>query len=487
MRLPHPPRVRLTRRRALGLAGVAGLGAVGLGTRACSPFPAGSGPTAGAAWPARPRMALAVEVADDLRTITGRERIRFTPDAAIAEVVLRAWPNRPSGARSGSSLVVTDARAGGVPVRPEVRAGGAPAGAPGTLVELPLPRPVPAGETVEVDVAYRLELGEEPDERFGASPDTRTAWFASAHPMLAWVRGQGWVRDDAVDLAGETATSEDADLDALEVTAPRGLAVAGVGPRTSPRPGPRGGTTTHRFSAGTVRDVAVAVGRFDVSDRRLPGGVNLHLLTPESGTQADPDAWGDAFARVLPPLTRLFGPLPYRDLWATVVPSQSSGIEFPGALQFGDVRASSLTALVAHELGHQWFYGLVGSFQARDPWLDEAFATYAEVMVSGESGYDLDDVDDRVVGDLGDPMARWASRGGFGLYYEGVYRQGAAVLLEGRRRAGAADFDAALREYLATNAHRVAAPDDLAAAFAGLPDVVDLLAAHGAPVKEGFS
>lgn len=476
---------RLTRRRALGLAGALGLGTVGVATGVGSPFSDGAGPAPGVPWAGRPRVALAVDVADDLRSVAGHEHIRFTPDAAVSEIVLRAWPNRPSGARGGSSLVVTDARVAGVPVRPAVAAGGAPAGSPGTLVELPLPRAVPAGETVEIDLDYRLELGEEPDERFGTSPDSRTAWFASAHPMLAWVRGEGWVRDDAVDLAGETTTSEDVELTALDVTAPSGLAVAGVGPGATRRPGPREGTTTHRFSADAVRDVAVAVGRFDVLHRTLPGDVRLHLLTPASGTEAGPDEWTDTFIEVLPPLTALLGPLPYRDLWATVVPSQSSGIEFPGALQFGDVEPSSLTPLVAHELGHQWFYGLVGSNQARDPWLDESFATFAEAIVTEESGFALDDVDDRVVGDLGDPMARWASRGGFGLYYEGVYRQGAAVLLEARRRVGADAFDDALRGYLAAGAHRVVGPAAVAAAFADLPEVVDLLAAHGAPLTEG--
>ena len=31
-----------------------------------------------------------------------------------------------------------------------------------------------------------------------------------------------------------------------------------------------------------------------------------------------------------------------------------------------------------------WFYGMVGNSQFRDPWLDEAFASYAEELVDGE-------------------------------------------------------------------------------------------------------
>ena len=40
----------------------------------------------------------------------------------------------------------------------------------------------------------------------------------------------------------------------------------------------------------------------------------------------------------------------------------------------------------SHEVAHEWFYGLVGNDQGRDPWLDEAFATYAEALVRGTGG-----------------------------------------------------------------------------------------------------
>ena len=115
-----------------------------------------------------------------------------------------------------------------------------------------------------------------------------------------------------------------------------------------------------------------------------------------------------------------------------IAPSQSSGLEYPGALQFGDTAPDDLADLAAHELAHQWFYALVGNDQARDPWLDEAFATYSQAVVTGSrDDFPLDDVPDRVRGDLGDPMSVWADRG-FGPYNTGVYTQGAAVLLAAR-------------------------------------------------------
>ena len=114
--------------------------------------------------------------------------------------------------------------------------------------------------------------------------------------------------------------------------------------------------------------------------------------------------------------------------------------------------------LAAHELAHQWFYGLVGNDQARDPWLDEGFATYAQAVADDTpDAYSADDVPKGLRGRLGDPMATWSDRGA-DAYYAGVYVQGAATLLDARDRVGAEAFDAAIRAYIAENAHRVATP-----------------------------
>ncbi|GAA4873066.1 M1 family aminopeptidase [Actinomycetospora straminea] len=431
-------------------------------------------PAQAAPWLERPSVDLSYDLAPDLRSATGRESVTFTPDRRVCELVFRTWPNAPSPASEGNALQVTDAAVDGRSTEPVVRAAGAPSGAPGTLVELPLPACVDAGTPVRAELGFTLRLGVDADERLGTSAGT--AWFGSAFPMLAWVRGQGWVRDDAVRIPGETAVSEEFRLDALRVTAPAAAAVSGVGRTDGTAPGPRPGTTTHTFRADGIRDVSVAVGAYRVLERETADGTRLHLFTPLAGTRVDPERWAAEIDGALGRLEDLLGPVPQPDLWVAIAPSQSSGIEYPGALQFGDTAPRELPELVAHELAHQWFYALVGSDQGRDPWLDEAFTTYAQARATGtESGYVVDEDRD----DLGLPMAAWAERG-FGPYNTGVYVQGAAVLLAARERAGAAAFDDALRAYVADHAQRVATPDDVARAFAGLPAVTDALTRAGA-------
>jgi aminopeptidase N len=41
---------------------------------------------------------------------------------------------------------------------------------------------------------------------------------------------------------------------------------------------------------------------------------------------------------------------------------------------------SLLINLTAHEIAHQWWYGAVGNDQVYEPWLDESFAKYSELL-----------------------------------------------------------------------------------------------------------
>jgi hypothetical protein len=455
---------------------------------ACTSPPPGVGqapPAAQAAygaglWAERPVVELTFDLAPDLSSVAGRERVVFTPDLSVCELVFRAWPNKPNMADGGTAMIVTDAAVDGRPILPRVLPAGAPPGSPGTLVELPLPQCVPADQPITAELGFTLALGEDVDDRVGFSRDPQMAWFGAGFPLLAWVRGEGWAREDAVSIAGETATSEDFTLSSLTVNAPAGNAVLGTGTATETRPGPVPGTTSHRFGAEAVRNVAVSVGRFDIIEREV-GGVRVHLGIPISGTQVSPQAWLDRLEQDMRTLSDLLGPFPYLDLWVSVIPSQSSGLEFPSALQFGDLGPDDLPRLVSHELAHQWFYALVGNNQARDPWIDESFATFAQALATNqEQGYVLADIPDDRLGEMGRPMSYWGDYFGFDRYVQVVYNQGGAVLLEARRRAGEEHFDDALRGYITANAHRVAAAEDVARGFLELPEVRGVLTEYGA-------
>jgi hypothetical protein len=450
------------------------VGASSLGT--------GQGPSRAQPWADRPVVALRFDVAEDLRSAVGRERVLFTPDLPVCELVFRSHANKPATARPGSGTQVTEVRVDGVAVDAQDVAAGAPEGAlAGTLLEVPLPECVEAGRQLTVELDFDLVLGEDVDERVGTSSTGEVAWFATAFPLLSWERGRGWERGPVVGVTGETVVSEDFRLDALEVEAPARFAVLGTGTRTGGPEATGDGTAVHRFTAPAVRDVAVSVGDLDVVEREIDG-VRVHLALDNGVEHSEAEDWFDDIATGNERLVDLLGPFPYEDLWVTVLSAQTSGIEFPGALQFGDTEDDDQrSALVTHELAHMWFYGLVGNDQGEHPWLDESFATFAQLLVDGRHA-DTDDLPDRLRGRVGEPMSFFSEeyRRPSSSYVEAVYTGGGAALLEARRRAGPDEFDAALRDYLDANAYSVATPQDVEDAFADLPEVLEVLHDVGA-------
>ena len=79
----------------------------------------------------------------------------------------------------------------------------------------------------------------------------------------------------------------------------------------------------------------------------------------------------------------------YGELDLVAIPTLALGIEYPGLIamnrdlydpahDFGETpSAVLLESTTAHEVGHQWFYNLVGNDQLDEPWLDEALTQYA--------------------------------------------------------------------------------------------------------------
>jgi hypothetical protein len=449
--------------------GAAGQGTVGQGTVApSSPAPGdeqGSCPGGRAEPdPDRPVVDLDFRLSDDLRTVTGTETVVFTPDVATGELVFRLVPNGPGAAGLGNRITVDDVRGDDVD-----RAGYEDAGAegPGGLYVVTLDGELGTGESTEVELDFTVSLGGGGFERLGAVEDA--SWWASGFPLLAWEPGVGWARDPFVDVLGETATSPVADT-TVSVSAPEELTVLMTGDQDEPT-APEDGRRTWTAHEPVARDVSVAVGEFRTATLTTPGGVEVTTgVLPGAGT--GPGELADWVAEDVTGLADRFGAFPYATLTVPLLPDEGGGIEYPSSI----LLAGASRVVLEHEVAHMWFYGMVGDSQFRDPWLDEAFATYAE-SVDGQASQAAVDRALTVPGNVGAAMDEFDDTG---TYFDVVYGKGGAALLAAREAAGAEAFDAALRCYVQVNAWTIATPDDLAAALADLPAALDVLVAAGA-------
>jgi hypothetical protein len=407
--------------------------------------------------PQRPVLSAALTV--DGGTVTGTSRLVFTPDLPTGELVFRLWAAAPRPRARGGGIDVTRVVVDGVQRR-TVRS-------TPTLLRVPLAGRTAPGRPVTIELAWRLRLPTGADDRLGVRG--QTAWFGSGLPLLAWARGRGWATDPETANFAEATTSEVMELRSLSVTRPRGLAVLATGTPVSDD------GRTAVFRARAVRDLLVATGPFRTATATADGKQVLVGVAP--GLPDEPSAVAAEMARALRVHAARFGVFPYERLVVAVVPDLRGGVEHPAGVLLGKGQAQG-DATGSHEVAHEWWYGLVGANQAQDPWLDEAFATYAEGLDRGTAArYSRLPVPVDGRRRVGAPMTYWESRRS---YFRSVYVQGAAMLLEARATVGAAAFDEAIRCHVRRHAHALTTTADLEASLRHLPAAVAVLRRYGA-------
>ena len=420
-------------------------------TPACPTIPARATPD-----PARPKYTLRAEVNPGDGTVAGQLRVLFTPDIDTDRLVFRLWPNGPRSSPAGSKLETGQVTIAGRPATSAlddpttltVRTGGA----------------FRAGQTVDVSMPWNLRVPGAANDRISRNGDSMR--LGSFFPILPWEPGVGWATDPPAGGFAEASTAPTADFD-LTVVLPEGFDVLASGTPDPTRPG--------RFTATAMRDVAMSVGRFDtltaVANAPQPVQVTVGL---HRGT-VDNDGAGAYLDRVvvaLEDLGKRFGAYPWPTFSFAITPQLGGGIEYPGHVMQGQ----NTLGVTSHEVGHQWFYGLVGNNQGRDPWLDEGLASWAEARIENRlTQFKARTIPPVAKNMVGEPMTFWADKPQ--VYSAGVYVQGAQALAA---LGDPALVDCALRVFVAQNAYRIARQADLVrAAGAVFPDAAATLAAYG--------
>ncbi|MBB6479231.1 M1 family aminopeptidase [Spirochaeta isovalerica] len=138
-----------------------------------------------------------------------------------------------------------------------------------------------------------------------------------------------------------------------------------------------------RVSTGPVRDFyLLGSAEWDMVTK-VHEGIRISSWYPEGKMQQGIDSLY-AMEEALKIFEKHLGPYPYNTLSIVSGPlgPQAGGMEYPGIIVLNDnyytnEDSHALQIVIAHEIGHQWFYNLVGNDPVMEPWLDESFAQYA--------------------------------------------------------------------------------------------------------------
>ena len=294
-------------------------------------------------------------------------------------------------------------------------------------VIVPLGGILPAGESVRVRVHYLARL------RSSLSGSnwlfTKVNGIVDAYRWIPWVsRATPFSRPNHGDPF-VTPTSPEV---SVTIKADRRLVVASTADRVSVS----SDGLTQRFVASNVRDVTITAAPDFRTTTVLVGTTKVRYYYRSSANRAlIVDAAADAFRSMR---SRL-GTYPY-PIYKVVQSAGGYGMESPGLtwIPYGVGRAN-IRYLVAHETAHQWFYGLVGNDQARNPFADEAVADFVARDVTGTRRASRCST-----GRLDRSIYSYTAA----CYYEIVYIQGGNLLHQVRQRMGTTLFYSTLKQYV---------------------------------------
>ncbi|OQQ19678.1 peptidase [Streptomyces sp. M41(2017)] len=297
---------------------------------------------------------------------TGHESATFTnaSSTALSEVYLRLWDNYHGTCTAPPITVsnVTGGTAGALSVAC-------------TALKITLASPLPQGQSTSIgfDLGITVPSGA---DRFGY--DGAFSFIGNALPVLAVKDGAGWHLDPYTNN-GESFYSLAADFK-VTLDHPTSLLVPATGTSVD-TPGSSGRTVT-TATASKVRDFAWAAGPFTKISGTSPAGTAVNVYSVSGISSANAQSMLTTAKSAVDAHAARFGAYPYGELDAVIDNNfWFGGMEYPGFV----LDLVSTTALT-HEIGHQWFYGIVGDDEYNSPWLDEAFTDYATDLAQNKTG-----------------------------------------------------------------------------------------------------
>ncbi len=387
-----------------------------------------------------------------------KQRIDYTnvTSQTLADLMLNVHPNHT---RNTFELNDIKVELDGEQVQPEVFP-------LDVTLRVELPRPLEPNERVALLLDYSLKLPQiRADEEFslgGFGYSKRTVSLGNWYPVMAPYReDKGWYGLKYFPV-GDPYVTEVADYD-VTITTTGSIVVAGTGMET--RDGNR-----WRYQAEKARSFAFAASnQYQVSTAKV-GDVSVHSYFFPNNAEAGEAALETA-ARALEVFTELYGPYPFSD-YRLAETEFAGGMEFAGLTflgstfydQYDGTGRTPLVPLTAHEVAHQWFYGLVGNDQLTEPWLDEAPAEYSSYLYyerflpNDADWWWFYTVDQWApTGKIDNLIYEFRDNRG---YFDAVYRRGAQFMRDLREAMGDPAFFGFLEEYQRRHAYQLATSRD---------------------------
>jgi hypothetical protein len=406
---------------------------------------------------------------DDPTALSGVQRVRYTntEDAPLDALLFRLYPNMPG---FGGSMDVDQVVLEGEVVAPVLETDD-------TALRVPLDPPLARGSVVDLTLWFRAGLPSNTSAGYGVFAFADDVYaLAGFYPTIPVYDDEGWNVEIAPGYGDATFT--DVAFYQVRLTVPADLTVVTSGSVLQDSDN-GDGTRTWTAAGGPIRDFYVAMSAdYDMASEDVDGTRVTSYY--RSGQTAGGELALEYAVDSLRVFNERFGPYPYTELDVIATPTNAGGIEYPGAIVVAqglyDQQGGFFEMATAHEVAHQWWYGLVGNDQLDEPWLDEALTNYSAYVYYQD--IDGDTAAQRIKESVFERPYQIARQEGWDRPVAGpvasfeaqeygaiVYGKGPLFFDAVREELGDEDFFAALQTYLESHRYGVAYPEDLIEAF----------------------
>jgi hypothetical protein len=401
---------------------------------------------------------LDVQIADDFTSLQGKEIVRYTnqEDQALDAVYFQLFPNMQGGESIIKQIVV----AGSVvqTIYEEEK----------STLRVPLANSLQPGQSVVIQVDFQVELPTDAGGNYGLFGYLDDILVLDGfYPAIPVFDQAGWHKGKLP--PNSDTTFQDTSFYVVRVTAPAAIKLISSGRQVDIDA--NGGQQVVTFAAGPARDFYLAGSTGFTVISTTAGETRVNSYAFKSDTQGAQLALNTA-VNALNSFNQRLGTYPYTEFDIVSTPMRgATGIEYPGITGINiavyDLEANynnlpariMLETTVAHEVGHQWFYNVVGNDQINEPWLDESLTQYVTGLYfldqDGKPGWD---------GYRNSWLNRWERVdnanipiGMPAVYYQGneygaiVYGRGPLFVEALSQKMGSDVFDQFLRDYYNSN------------------------------------
>lgn len=273
------------------------------------------------------------------------------------------------------------------------------------IARLNLPKEIAPGERVSITTPFRVKISKN-FSRLGHVDQAYMIcqWYPKPavydkdgwHPMPYLDQGEFYSEFGSFDVSitlpenyvvgatGDLQTEAEKEFLEEKIKASKKVNYGAVSLEDHPFPSSSEKKKTIRYTAENVHDFAwFADKRYYVqkSKAKLASGREVETYTMFTNQEAD--LWNkkalEYTNRAVEFYSNIVGEYPYNSVTVVQGDYRGQDMEYPMVTVIGLAGyASGLDNVITHEVGHNWFYGILGSNERDHPWMDEGWNSYLD-------------------------------------------------------------------------------------------------------------